>query len=82
MSNADLLPFLLFKINQNQLALEAAIMELTLCRRVKLAPRAPNAETRSIHLQASALMSYLIREPGDCHLTLGRQSLQRPRSRI
>ncbi|WP_150755476.1 hypothetical protein [Pseudomonas fluorescens] len=29
-SNADLLPSLLFKINQNQLALEAAIMELTL----------------------------------------------------
>ncbi|WP_390960023.1 hypothetical protein [Pseudomonas moorei] len=27
---ADLLPSLLFKINQNQLALEAAIMELTL----------------------------------------------------
>ena len=30
MSNADLLPSLLFKINQNQLALESAIMELTL----------------------------------------------------
>ena len=30
MSNADLLPSLLFKINQNQLALEAAIMALTL----------------------------------------------------
>jgi hypothetical protein len=30
MSNADLLPSLLYKINQNQLALEAAIMELTL----------------------------------------------------
>jgi uncharacterized protein YdbL (DUF1318 family) len=30
MSNADLLPSLLFKINQNQVALEAAIMELTL----------------------------------------------------
>jgi len=30
MSNADLLPSLLFNINQNQLALEAAIMELTL----------------------------------------------------
>ncbi|MBV7524656.1 hypothetical protein KW834_09580 [Pseudomonas sp. PDM29] len=30
MSNADLLPSLLFKINQNQLAIEAAIMELTL----------------------------------------------------
>ena len=30
MSNADLLPSLLFKINQNQLSLEAAIMELTL----------------------------------------------------
>lgn len=30
MSNADLLPSLLFKINQNQLALEAAIKELTL----------------------------------------------------
>lgn len=30
MSNADLLPPLLFKINQNQLALEAAIMELML----------------------------------------------------
>lgn len=29
MSNADLLPSLLFKINQNQLAFEAAIMELT-----------------------------------------------------
>lgn len=29
MSNADLLPSLLFKINENQLALEAAIMELT-----------------------------------------------------
>lgn len=27
--NADLLPSLLFKINQNQLALEAAILELT-----------------------------------------------------
>lgn len=30
MSNTDLLPSLLFKINQNQLTLEAAIMELTL----------------------------------------------------
>jgi hypothetical protein len=30
MSNTDLLPSLLFKINQNQVALEAAIMELTL----------------------------------------------------
>lgn len=30
MSNSDLLPALLFKINQNQNALEAAIMELTL----------------------------------------------------
>ncbi|MCY1460839.1 hypothetical protein D9M71_784310 [compost metagenome] len=29
MSNQDLLPSLLFKINENQLALEAAIMELT-----------------------------------------------------
>lgn len=29
MMNSDLLPSLLFKINQNQLALEAAIMELT-----------------------------------------------------
>ena len=28
MPNSDLLPSLLFKINQNQLALEAAIMEL------------------------------------------------------
>jgi len=30
MSNSDLLPSLLVKINENQLALEAAIMELTL----------------------------------------------------
>ena len=30
MPNSDLLPSLLFKINENQLALEAAIMELTL----------------------------------------------------
>ena len=30
MPNSDLLPPLLFKINENQLALEAAIMELTL----------------------------------------------------
>ena len=30
MSNADLLPSLLLKINQNQQALEAAVMELTL----------------------------------------------------
>lgn len=30
MPNSDLLPSLLFKINQNQVALEAAIMELTL----------------------------------------------------
>jgi hypothetical protein len=30
MPNYDLLPSLLFKINENQLALEAAIMELTL----------------------------------------------------
>lgn len=30
MPNSDLLAPLLFKINQNQLALEAAIMELTL----------------------------------------------------
>jgi len=30
MTNSDLLPSLLFKINQNQLALGAAIMELTL----------------------------------------------------
>jgi hypothetical protein len=29
MPNSDLLPPLLFKINQNQLALEAAILELT-----------------------------------------------------
>ena len=30
MPNSDLLPSLLFKINENQLALDAAIMELTL----------------------------------------------------
>jgi len=30
MPNSDLLPSLLFKINENQLALEPAIMELTL----------------------------------------------------
>jgi hypothetical protein len=30
MPNSDLLPSLLFKINENQLALEAAIVELTL----------------------------------------------------
>lgn len=30
MPNADLLPSLLFKINENQQALEVAIMELTL----------------------------------------------------
>jgi hypothetical protein len=30
MTNSDILPSLLFKINENQLALEAAIMELTL----------------------------------------------------
>lgn len=30
MPNSDLLPSLLFKMNENQLALEAAIMELTL----------------------------------------------------
>lgn len=30
MQNSDLLPSLLYKINENQLALEAAIMELTL----------------------------------------------------
>lgn len=30
MPNSDLLPSLLFKINENQLASEAAIMELTL----------------------------------------------------
>jgi hypothetical protein len=30
MPNSDLLPSLLFKINENQLALEAAMMELTL----------------------------------------------------
>ncbi len=29
MPNSDLLPSLLYKINENQLALEAAIMELT-----------------------------------------------------
>lgn len=29
MPNSDLLPSLLFKINENQLALEAAIIELT-----------------------------------------------------
>lgn len=29
MPNSDLLPFLLFKINENQLALEATILELT-----------------------------------------------------
>jgi len=33
MPNSDLLPSLLLKIHQNQLALEAAIMELTLWRR-------------------------------------------------
>ena len=31
MPNSDLLPSVLFKINENQLALEAAIMVLTLC---------------------------------------------------
>jgi hypothetical protein len=31
MPNSDLLPSLVFKINENQQALEAAIMELTLC---------------------------------------------------
>ena len=30
MPNSDLLPSLLFKINENQLALEAAIMELSI----------------------------------------------------
>ena len=30
MPNSDLLPSLLFKINENQMALEAAIMELTI----------------------------------------------------
>lgn len=30
MPNSDLLPSLLFKINENQLALEAAIMEITI----------------------------------------------------
>jgi len=30
MPNSDLLPSLLYKLNENQLALEAAIMELTL----------------------------------------------------
>ncbi|TBN49194.1 hypothetical protein [Pseudomonas sp. BGI-2] len=30
MPNSDLLPSLLYKINENQLALEAAIIELTL----------------------------------------------------
>lgn len=30
MSHSDMLPSLLFKINENQLALEAAIMELAL----------------------------------------------------
>lgn len=30
MPNPDLLPSLLFKLNENQLALEAAILELTL----------------------------------------------------
>jgi hypothetical protein len=30
MPNSDLLPSLLYKINENQLALEAAILELTL----------------------------------------------------
>ncbi len=30
MPNSDLLPSLLFKINENQLALEAAIIDLTL----------------------------------------------------
>ena len=30
MPNSDLLPSLLFKINENPIALEAAIMELTL----------------------------------------------------
>jgi hypothetical protein len=32
MPKSDLLPSLLFKINQNQLVLEAAIMELTVVR--------------------------------------------------
>lgn len=31
MPNTYLLPSLLFKLNENQLALEAAILELTLC---------------------------------------------------
>ena len=30
MPNSDLLPSLLFKLNENQLALEAAILELTI----------------------------------------------------
>ncbi|CAI8751293.1 hypothetical protein EMIT0P218_150082 [Pseudomonas sp. IT-P218] len=41
MSNADLLPSLLFKINQNQLALEAAIMELTLWVEQRIRRRSP-----------------------------------------
>ena len=47
MSNTDLLPSLLFKINQNQLALEAAIMELTLWRRTARISGGRQQRTRS-----------------------------------
>ncbi|KHA70085.1 hypothetical protein NZ35_27650 [Pseudomonas chlororaphis] len=39
MANSDLLPSLLFKINENQLALEAAIMDLA-----RLAEKTGNAD--------------------------------------
>jgi len=46
-STSDLLPSLLFKINQNQLALDAAIMELTLwveqCGSTEVAANVPGA---------------------------------------
>lgn len=54
MPNSDLLPSLLFKINENQLALEAAIMELSnwvearqASPRTSAAPWIPSTRTRS-----------------------------------
>ncbi|EJM62319.1 hypothetical protein PMI30_04636 [Pseudomonas sp. GM50] len=67
MPNSDLLPSLLFKINKNQHALEAAIMELTLwveqrgsgdvAQNVRSALEAINRNEEFINMTLAVLMA-------------------------
>lgn len=58
MPNSDLLPSLLFKINENQLALEAAILELSNWVEHAVRPRSPITSaapwTPSIKMKSSS----------------------------